>query len=526
MKIAIAQLDYTIGDFNGNKAKIIRHIQRAKNEGARLVVFAEQAVSGRPAYDLLNDPVFLEQCREALNDIALQCDGITAIVGLPLQVENQTVSAAAIIRDGKITKYVGKRHVFSRDESLHLGPSKGFEIVRVDATNIAVVIGSDIQIPNLDFGSETHVILSLKSSAYARGVVERRYDFYSRMAYRKQAKVVLVNHIGGQTDIVYDGSSAVFSEKGEAIALMKGFKEDFLTIDLGSTHPALPIPAQNRDINAYKAIKLGLKDYFAKNGFTKACVGLSGGIDSAVTCALAVEVLGPENVRGLIMPSPYSAEDAQADAIALADNLGIGYEIVPITETFEAMRKALSEVFAGQPFDETEENMQARIRGNILMAYSNKFGYIVLNTNNKSETAVGYTTLYGDTVGAIGILGDLYKMQVYNLARHINRHRRIIPERTLTKEPSAELRPGQKDSDWLPDYDTLDAILYRLIEENQSVDEIANAGFDFDTVKKIYTLYIRNEYKRYQSPPVLRLSPVTPGKGKILPLTYDFSCLL
>jgi NAD+ synthase (glutamine-hydrolysing) len=526
MRIAIAQLDYTIGDFNGNKAKIIRDIQRAKNEGARLVVFAEQAVSGRPAYDLLNDPVFLEQCREALNDIALRCDGITAIVGLPLQVENQTVSAAAIIRDGRITKYVGKRHVFSRDETLHLGHSKGFEIVRVDDTNVAVVIGSDIQIPNLDFGSDTDVILSLKSTAYSRGVVERRYDFYSRMAYRKQAKLILVNHIGGQTDIVYDGSSAVFNEKGEAIALLKGFEEDFLSIDLDAEHPALPIPTQNRDLNAYQAIKLGLKDYFVKNGFTKACVGLSGGIDSAVTCALAVEVLGAENVRGLIMPSKYSTGHSVEDAVELAQNLGIRYDIVPITETYTAMREAITPLFEGKPFDETEENMQARIHGAMLMALSNKLGYIVLNTNNKSESAVGYTTLYGDTVGALSILGDLYKMQVYNLARHINRHRLIIPENTLTKEPSAELRPGQKDSDRLPDYDTLDAILYRLIEENQSVDEIANAGFDFDTVKNIYTLYIKNEYKRYQSPPVLRLSPVTPGKGKILPLTYDFSFLL
>ena len=526
MKIAIVQSDYTIGDFDGNKAKIIRGMEKAKAEGSRLVVFAEQALSGRPAYDLLNDPVFLEQCQEALEDIATQCEGITAIVGLPLQLENQTISAAAIIRNKKVVKYVGKRHVMSRDETQHLGHSKGFEIVDVDGTKVAVVIGSDINIPNLDFGDETDIILSLKSTAFSRGIIERRYDFYSKMAYRKHAKLVAVNHIGGQTDIVYIGSSAVFNEKGEAIALLKNFEEDFLSIDLDAEHPALPIPAQSRDVNAYQAIKLGLKDYFAKNGFTKACVGLSGGIDSAVTCALAVEVLGKENVRALIMPAQYSSDHSVEDAVELANNLGIHYEIISISETFSAMQKAMDGVFEGTEFDETEENMQARIRGNILMAYSNKFGYIVLNTNNKSETAVGYTTLYGDTVGAISILGDLYKMQVYNLARHINRHGNIIPENTLIKEPSAELRPEQKDSDSLPDYDTLDAILYRLIEESQSVDEIANAGFDFDTVKKIYTLFIQNEYKRHQSPPVLRLSPVTLGKGKILPLTYDFSCLL
>ena len=526
MKIAIAQLDYTIGDFAGNKAKIIRCVHQAKAEGAQLVVFAEQAVSGRPAYDLLNDPVFLEQCRESLEEIAGACSGITAVVGLPLQVESHTISAAAIIRDAKIVKYIGKRNVMSRDERQHLGNSKGFEIVDVNGVNIAVVIGSDIHIPNLDFGSETDLILSLKSTVYSRGIVAKRHEFYSKMAYRKQAKLVAVNHIGGQTDIVYDGWSAVFNEKGECIAQLKGFEEDFTTVDLDAGLPALILPEQNKNENVYRAIKLGLKDYFIKNGFAKACVGLSGGIDSAVTCALAVEVLGKENVRGLIMPSKYSTDHSVEDAVALAENLGIHCDIVPITETYTAMREAITPLFEGKPFDAAEENMQARIHGAMLMALSNKLGYIVLNTNNKSESAVGYTTLYGDTVGAISILGDLYKTEVYSLARYINRHEKRIPENTLIKAPSAELRPEQKDTDTLPHYELLDAILYRLIEENQSVDEIATAGFDYDTVKKVYTLFIKNGYKRHQNPPVLRLSTVTLGKGKILPLTYDLSCLL
>ena len=526
MKIAIAQLDYTIGDFAGNKAKIIRSVRQAKSEGAQVVVFAEQAISGRPAYDLLNDPVFLEQCRETLEEIAERCEGITAIVGLPLQTENKTISAAAIIKDTKIIKYVGKRNVMSRDESQHLGNSKGFEIVNVDGTNIAVVIGSDIHIPNLDFGSETDLILSLKSTVYSRGIVAKRHEFYSKMAYRKHAKLVTINHIGGQTDIVYDGWSAVFNEKGECIAQLKGFEEDFTVVDLGADLPALKLAEQNKNANVYQAIKLGLKDFFVKNGFDKACVGLSGGIDSAVTCALAVEVLGKENVRGLIMPSKYSSDHSVEDAVELAQNLGIRHDIVPITETYTAMREAITSIFDEKPFDTTEENMQARIHGAMLMALSNKLGYIVLNTNNKSESAVGYTTLYGDTVGAISILGDLYKTEVYSLARYINRAEKIIPENTLTKEPSAELRPQQKDTDSLPDYELLDAILYRLIEENQSVDEIATAGFDYDMVKKVYTLFIKNGYKRYQNPPVLRMSTVTLGKGKILPLTYDLSCLL
>ncbi|MDL2230384.1 NAD+ synthase [Alistipes sp. OttesenSCG-928-L06] len=526
MKIAIAQLDYTIGDFAGNTSKIIRSIRQAKAEGAQLVVFAEQAISGRPAYDLLNDPVFLEQCRESLEEIAERCTDITAIVGLPLQTDNKTISAAAIIKNTRIVKYVGKRHVMSRDESQHLGNSKGFEIVDVDGVNVAVVIGSDIHIPNLDFGSETDLILSLKSTVYSRGIVAKRHEFYSKMAYRKHAKLAMVNHIGGQTDIIYDGSSAVFNERGECIARLKGFEEDFTTVDLDAGLPALPLPEQNKNANVYQAIKLGLKDYFVKNGFTKACVGLSGGIDSAVTCALAVEVLGKENVRGLIMPSKYSTDHSVGDAIALANTLGIRSDIINITETYTALREAITPLFEGKPFDATEENMQARIHGAMLMAFSNKMGHIVLNTNNKSESAVGYTTLYGDTVGSLSILGDLYKTEVYSLARYINRNGNIIPESTLTKAPSAELRPDQKDTDTLPEYELLDAILYRLIEENQSVDEIATAGFDYDTVKQVYTLFIKNGYKRYQNPPVLRLSTVTLGKGKILPLTYDFSCLL
>jgi NAD+ synthase (glutamine-hydrolysing) len=526
MRVAIAQLDYTIGDFDGNQSKILRSIRQAKADGARVVVFAEQAISGRPAYDLLNDPVFLEKCCESLEEIARACTGITAIVGLPLHAENQTVSAAAIIRDTKIVKYIGKRHVVSRDETQHLGHSKGFEIVRVDDMNIAVVIGSDIHIPNLDFGSDTDLIVSLKSTVYFRGVVARRHEFYSKMAYRKHAKLIAINHIGGQTDIVYDGWSVAFNEKGECIAQLKGFEEDFTTVDFGADLPALTLPEQNKNANVYSAIKLGLKDYFVKNGFSKAVVGLSGGIDSAVTCALAVEVLGKENVRGLVMPSKYSSAHSVEDAVELAQNLGIRHDIVPITETYAALREAITPLFEGRPFDATEENMQARIHGAMLMALSNKLGCIVLNTNNKSESAVGYTTLYGDTVGSLSILGDLYKTEVYSLARYINRNGLVIPENTLTKAPSAELRPEQKDTDTLPEYELLDAILYRLIEENQSVDEIATAGFDYDTVKKVYTLFIKNGYKRYQNPPALRLSTVTLGKGKILPLTYDFSCLL
>lgn len=491
-----------------------------------MVMFSEQAVSGRPAYDLLNDVVFLERCNETLADIASVCEGITAIVGLPLQTDSATISAAAIIRNGKISKYIGKQNVMSRDESYHIGHSKGYEFVKVDGKNIAVVVGSDIYAPELEFGNETDLVVSLKSSSYARGIVEKRYDFYSKLAFRSHCHVISLNQIGGQTDIVYDGSSAVFNEKGEAVALLKNFEEDFVTIDIDAENPVIPVPEQDKTANVYRAIKLGLKDYFAKNGFTKACLGLSGGIDSAVVCALAVEALGADNVRVLMLPSQYSSDHSVDDALAMAKKLGIQYDIVSITDTYTSMCQAMSGVFGDKPFDVTEENMQARLRGSLIMALSNKFGCMVLNTANKSETAVGYGTLYGDTIGALSILGDIYKGEVYDLARYINRHGEIIPRNILTKEPSAELRPEQKDSDSLPLYDVLDAILYRLIEENQSVDEIVTAGFDSDTVRRVYTLFIRNGYKRYQSCPILRMSTCTLGKGKILPLTYNPDCLL
>ncbi len=526
MKIAIAQLNYTIGDFEGNRGKIVEHVRRAKKDGAHAVFFAEQAVSGRPAYDLLNDVVFLEKCNETLAEIAAECKGITAVVGLPLQIDNCTISAAAVIHDGKISKYIGKQNVMSRDERYHIGHSKGYEFVRVDGKNVAVVIGSDILVPEQDFGGRADLVVSLKSSRYARGVIADRHEFYSRLAFRTHCPVAFVNQVGGQTDIVYYGSSAVFGKKGETVCQLNNFQEDYAVIDMDAENPPIHVPEQNKTANVYEAVKLGLKDYFAKNGFRQACVGLSGGIDSAVVAALAAEVLGPENVRALMMPSQFSSDHSVEDAVALAENLGIRYDIVPITEIFGQVREAMAPVFGDMPFDVTEENMQSRIRGLLMMSLSNKYGCVVLNTSNKSEIAVGYGTLYGDTIGALSLLGDIYKTEVYDLARYINRKKEVIPVNTLQKAPSAELRPEQKDSDSLPLYDVLDAILYRMIEENQGVYEIIAAGFDNDTVKRVYRMFVRNGYKRYQFCPVLRMSTCTMRKDRILPLTYDTEALM
>ena len=524
MKIALAQMNYTIGDFEANKMKIIGCVNQAKAQGEDLLVFSEQAVSGAPAYDLLNKVSFLDLCEDSLVEIASYCDNISVLVGMPAQsTNNKTISVAALIEDRKIKRYVGKKTIDSRDELFHLSPSKGCEYIKIRGTKVAVVVGSDIKTEQ-EYGDYADIIVNLCNSHYMRGCIENRYDFYRRLAFMTGKTVVYVNNVGGQTDVIYDGSSAVFNSRGEALALLKSFEEDFQVIDLNADVPPCKIPEQNKTINVYRAIKLGLGDFFRKNGFLSACIGLSGGIDSAVVAALAAEVLGPENVHVLLMPSQFSSDHSVDDARILAENLGARYQIVPITQTFATLTQTLGPIFGELPFDVTEENMQARLRGMMLMALSNKFGHILLNTSNKSESAVGYGTLYGDSVGAISIIGDLYKSEVYDLARYINRNGEIIPSNTILKAPSAELRPNQKDSDTLLPYDILDAILYRMLEEGQSREEIINAGFDEEDVYHVYGMVIRNEHKRYQFCPVLRLSSCVLGKNRIMPLTSRYGC--
>ena len=421
MKIALAQMNYTIGDFEANKMKIIGCVNQAKAQGVDLLVFSEQAVSGAPAYDLLNKVSFLDLCEDSLVEIASYCDNISVLVGMPAQsTNNKTISVAALIEDRKIKRYVGKKTIDSRDELFHLSPSKGCEYIKIRGTKVAVVVGSDIKTEQ-EYGDYADIIVNLCNSHYMRGCIENRYDFYRRLAFMTGKTVVYVNNVGGQTDVIYDGSSAVFNSRGEALALLKSFEEDFQVIDLNADVPPCKIPEQNKTINVYRAIKLGLGDFFRKNGFLSACIGLSGGIDSAVVAALAAEGLGPENVHVLLMPSQFSSDHSVDDARILAENLGARYQIVPITQTFATLTQTLGPIFGELPFDVTEENMQARLRGMMLMALSNKFGHILLNTSNKSESAVGYGTLYGDSVGAISIIGDLYKSEVYDLARYINR---------------------------------------------------------------------------------------------------------
>ena len=489
MRIAIAQLNYTIGAFENNKLKIMDAVQRAKADGADLVVFAEQSISGAPAYDLLNKVNFLDLCEEALVEIAACCDGISALVGLPVQEGRWTVSAAAFIQNRKIVGYITRKHILQRDDATFLYPGRGREFIQVAGRKIAVVVGEDIMHPDECSGCADAVI----------------------------------NIGSSNTDVIYDGSSAVFSAEGKPLALLAGFEEDYRVVELGGVHEPMEVPYQDKTRNVYRAIKLGLADFFRKNGYSRACLGLSGGIDSAVVAALAVEVLGAENVRVLLMPSQFSSDHSVEDAMQMVRTLGMQYDIVPITDIYRSVVDSMNPVFGEDTeFGVTEENIQARIRGVLLMALSNKFGHILLNTSNKSELALGWGTLYGDHTGMLSVIGDVYKSEVFDIARYINRNGEVIPENILLKAPSAELRPEQKDTDYLPPYDITDSVIYRMIEEGQSREEIINAGFDAEVVHKIYAMILRNEQKRKQFCPTLRVSTCPFGVLRVMPITSKY----
>ena len=524
MKIAIAQLNYTIGDVEGNAAKIIDAVNKAKAARADLVVFAEQALSGIPAFDLLRKSTFLELCEDALAKIARECIGITAIVGAPVLTAEGTISAAVILQEGRIQRYVGKKHITARREMGFLVPSSGFDYITVNGRRCAVIVGSDLKYER-EFDQSVETILSINARRYGKGALSYRYELMRQLAYVAGKNIVLVNQVGGSSDLVYDGSSGALNSNGELILFMKRFEEDFQILDTET--PTMPIVApsshESRTRMLYQAACLGVRDYFHKNGYTKACVGLSGGIDSAVVAVIAAEALGRENVRALLMPSPFSTDHSVEDARALAEQLGIAYDVIPITAIYQSVVDTLKPVIGGTEFDATEENIQTRIRTVLLMALQNKTGYVLLNSSNKSENALGLCTLYGDTAGAFSPTGDLYKSEMYDVARYINRtQNNVIPDRILDKEPSSELHPGQKDTDILPPYEVIDAILYRMIEEGQHREEIINAGFDAEVVEKIHNMMMHNEKKRFQFPPVLRLSMCSFGHERLMPLTNKY----
>ena len=526
MKIALAQLNYTIGDIAGNTAKIIIAVERAKTEGADVVVFAEQSLSGTPAFDLLRKTTFLELCDEALDEIASYCNGITAVVGAPVLMQNGSQSAAVVIEDGRIKRYITKVNITARREMGFLSSGEGVKVVRIAGEKVAIVVGDDFShLKEVD--NDVDIIFSVNARRYGKGLMSYRYETMHNLAFVESKTIVLVNQVGGSGEIVYDGTSCVINDKGDIALLMKSFEEDFAIYDTLADNKPCELPKElerhERTGYIYNAAVMGLRDYFVKNGYKKACVGLSGGIDSAVVTCIAVEALGKENVKVLLMPSQFSTDHSVTDAKAFAESIGVEYSVLPISEAYTSIVNTLKPAIGGHEFDATEENIQARLRTIMLMAVQNKKGYVVLNSSNKSENALGMCTLYGDTAGAFSVTGDLYKTEMFDLARYINKIKGdIIPDSILEKEPSSELRPGQKDSDDLPKYEVVDSILMRMIEQGQHREEIINAGFDSEVVEKIHSMVMQNEKKRYQFPPVLRLSACAFGHERLMPLINKY----
>ena len=526
MKIALAQLNFTVGDIKANSDKIITAIEGAKHSGADIVIFPEFAISGTPAYGLLTKTTFLTLCEEAVERIADSCHGIAAIVGTPYLTAEGPISAAAYIDTNGNIEYIGKRYVTARREMGYIvGSSVGSQTIHLCGKTLKVVVGDDLSRMD-DIDEEIDIIISVNARRYGKGILSRRFDKMSRLAFAESKTLILVNQVGGSGDIVYDGTSGILNSDGKLVMLLKSFREDMQIFDTEAVNEPFDVPFttyNDRTRMLYEAACLGLHDYFQKNGYTKACIGLSGGIDSAVVACLAVGALGKENVRVLLMPSPFTPNESVEDAKQLAENLGVEYSVLPIIEAYNAMVGTLQPVIGGTEFDATEENIQTRIRTTMLMALQNKTGYMLLNSSNKSENALGWCTLYGDTAGTFSPTGDLYKGEIYDLARYINAtYNEVIPDNIIDKEPSSELRPNQKDSDSMPHYEIIDAILFRMIEKKQHREEIINAGYDSAVVEKIHRMVMENEKKRYQFPPVLRLSPCAFGHEWLMPLVNHY----
>lgn len=544
MKIALAQLNYHIGNFEANTKKITDTLKSQEAAGTDLVVFSELCISGYPPRDFLEYPEFIELCEEAAQEVAKACINIACVLGLPIQnpvIEGKDLyNAAYFIADGKVQQVIKKAllptyDVF--DEYRYFEPAHEFKCIDYKGHKIALTICEDLwnlgdnplykTCPMDELVKEApDFMINIAASPFSYNHDEERIFLLSQNCRKYNLPLFYVNHVGAQTELIFDGGSLVFDKAGDIIAELKSFEEDVRVFDVEQVQSSIVL---NKDTTratnteqVYQALILGIKDYFRKSGFTKATLGLSGGIDSAVVCALACEALGADNVLGVLMPSKYSSDHSIKDAEDLAKNLGCKSTIVSIETVADAFDETLKEEFAGLKPDLAEENIQARSRGVIMMAMSNKFGYILLNTSNKSEGAVGYGTLYGDMCGAISVIGDCYKTQVYQLAEYINREKEIIPINTITKAPSAELRPDQKDSDSLPDYDILDKVLFEYIEMRKSSKQIISDGFDEALVTRILKMVNRVEFKRYQTPPILRVSPKAFGMGRRMPIVGKY----
>ncbi|MFC4233060.1 NAD+ synthase [Parasediminibacterium paludis] len=558
MKIFLAQQNYHIGNFENNTAKIIDAINQAKAQQADLIVFSEMSICGYPARDFVEFSDFINKCYTAIDEIKQNADTIGVLVGAPARNPHikgkDLFNAAFFLYEQKIVAEIHKTllptyDVF--DEYRYFEPAYEWQIVEFKGKRLAVTICEDIwnlgdnplyRICPMDelIKQQPDVMINLSASPFDYTHDEDRKAVIKANVQKYKLPMFYCNAVGSQTEIVFDGASLIFDKDANLCKAFPLFTEavdgvvlnDDGTIDAAIIEPADRLP--NKELNPatleealniaqiYDALILGIRDYFKKMGFTKAILGSSGGIDSAVVLALACDALGSENVRAILMPSPYSTEHSVEDAVQLSKNLDNPYDIIRINEVYEAFLHTLQPIFKDLPFSLAEENIQSRSRGNLLMAIANKFGYILLNTSNKSELSTGYGTLYGDMAGGLGVLGDCYKLQVYALARYINREKEIIPNHIITKAPSAELRPNQKDSDNLPDYEVLDKILFQYIEKRLGPVEIKAQGFDAALVDRAIKMVNTNEYKRNQFCPIIRISPKAFGVGRRVPIVGKY----
>lgn len=573
LRLALAQINPIVGDIDRNVRKLIAYTQRARDAGAHLVAFPELAVSGYPPEDLLLKPSFVAANRQALETIAAATSGLTAVVGFA-GADDDVYNAAAVLHDGALTAVYRKHYlpsygVFDEDRTFRAG--EGNMILSLDGTLIGVSICEDIWYPGGPAQEQARagaqVLINISSSPYHARKGGDRERMLATRAADNVSVLAFCNLVGGQDELVFDGRSVVFDGSGDLIARAAQFEEDLLLVDVDLQRvfrrrlhdprrrkeprphvPRIDLPrAQRPDPSAdhleqaeiraarvceplprleeiYRALTLGTGDYVGKNGFQRVVIGLSGGIDSSLTACIAVDALGPDNVTGAMMPSRYTADISQTDAAGLAENLRIGYLVIPIEPVFQAYLDALADVFAGEERGVTEENLQARTRGNLLMALSNKFGWMVLTTGNKSEVSVGYMTLYGDMAGGFAVIKDVPKTLVYELARWRNEQPDgpLIPERVLRRPPSAELGPDQKDTDTLPPYEILDPILEAYVEQDVGLEGIVALGYEESLVRDVIEMVDSNEYKRRQAPPGVRITPRAFGKDRRLPITNRF----
>lgn len=574
LRIGLAQINTIVGDIEGNAKKIVDKIELAKQMGADIVAFPELALTGYPPEDLLFKPHFVARNKQVLNELARYVSkSLVAVVGFVDQ-DSDIYNAAAILHNGKVVAIYHKNYLPNYgvfDEFRYFQRGDRALVVMLNDIRVGITICEDIWYPGGPARLEAlvcdaQVLVNISSSPYHSGKLSWRERMLSVRANDNLAAVAYVNLVGGQDELVFDGASLIVNEQGEVVARAKQFEEDFLIADLDLNNierSRLRDPRRRQDKKAigdevferievvkldfdkhepkpfverrieehldsvaevYHALVVGTRDYLVKNKITDAVIGLSGGIDSSLVCCIAVDALGPEHVTGVLMPGPYSSDHSLQDARALAENLGINYLIIPIDDVFQSFLNCLKPVFKDLPFDVTEENLQARIRGMILMALSNKFGWLVLTTGNKSESSTGYCTLYGDTAGGFAVIKDVYKTLVYELAEYVNRKagKEIIPHRVFTKAPSAELRPNQTDQDKLPPYPLLDSILKAYVEEDRSVSEIISMGYDESTVRMVAWMVDSNEYKRRQLAPGPKVTHRAFGKDRRLPMTNRF----